>query len=384
MTRIAALILAATLLAAPAMARTKLVTLPDRAKLVLNLENPNHSLLYEEREVTLQKGTNHIDFSWQGVSIDPASIRLAVLSNPGEGDNATKIISVAFPPNENALTWQLYSPEARTERIRVSYLMFGIGRSISYEAVVNDKETEAVFQQYFQLSNQSGENMDDAAIRIAQAEDWIRSVDSGEVRKFLAYKNPSLPIEKVFVVRPAPMQSRGEDGEPIAMVYEFANAPANGLGKFDLAYGKTRFFAHRDDGGIFTGEDWLANTPVGEKAELKLGTVKDVLLKKRIDSDTLEPVKRNDAGRVVISNRKVALRYEIENFKDKPSKVRVIEQLPPDAKLDKITAPGVTVVQKSATEAEITIDLEPRPTDPKAKVPVKEVAVSYTIPNVLN
>src|SRR5690606_17704646 len=108
-TLVTAMLFASGLLlaAAPASARTKLVTLPDRAELVVNLEHPSQSLLYEERDVTLQRGTNHIDFSWQAVSIDSGSIRLEVMSNPGDGPEATKIISVAFPPNESALTWEL-------------------------------------------------------------------------------------------------------------------------------------------------------------------------------------------------------------------------------------------------------------------------------------
>ena len=100
---------------APAAARTKLVTLPERATLVVNLQNPSYSMLYEEREITLQTGNNDVDFSWQGVAIDPASIHLTILSNPGDTATSTKLVNLSMPPGEDALTWNLYSPEARTE-----------------------------------------------------------------------------------------------------------------------------------------------------------------------------------------------------------------------------------------------------------------------------
>ena len=63
-------------------ARIKLVALPERAATVIRLDNPNATLIEEERVLTLQKGINKVDFSWKGVSIDADSIRLAVLDHP--------------------------------------------------------------------------------------------------------------------------------------------------------------------------------------------------------------------------------------------------------------------------------------------------------------
>ncbi len=368
-----------------ALARTKLVTLPDRAKLVVNLENPNYSLLYEERDITLQKGTNYVDFSWQGVSIDKNSIQLSLMSHPGDGPEATKMISVAFPPNEAALTWQLYSPEARTETIRVSYLLYGVNREQSYEFTVNAAETQATFQQYFQMRNESGEDMDDAAIRIAQAEDWNRSVDSGETRRFLSFENRALPITKLYITKPQPYSNRGEDGEIISMVYEIENNETNGLGKFKLDSGKARIYSEDPDGStIFIGEDYLAETAAGEKAQLSLGTVKDVVLKRRIMSDTQENRRYNSSKRVVLYDRVVHVRYEIENFKDKQATVRVVETLPVDAELVEIDNKNVTTERKSGQELEINITLDPRPADAKEEVPVREINMIYKVRDVVN
>ncbi len=48
-------------------ARIKLVALPERAATVIRLDNPNATLIEEERVLTLQKGLNKVDFSWKGV-----------------------------------------------------------------------------------------------------------------------------------------------------------------------------------------------------------------------------------------------------------------------------------------------------------------------------
>ncbi|MCK4960402.1 MAG: hypothetical protein KAT00_13405, partial [Planctomycetes bacterium] len=62
--------------AGAAQARIKLVALPERAATVIRLDNPNSTLIEEERVLTLQEGLNKVDFSWKGVSIDADSIRL--------------------------------------------------------------------------------------------------------------------------------------------------------------------------------------------------------------------------------------------------------------------------------------------------------------------
>lgn len=370
--------------AAPAAARTKLVTLPERATLVVNLQNPSYSMLYEEREITLQPGNNDVDFSWQGVAIDPASIHLTLLSHPGDGPTATKLVNLSMPPGEDALTWNLYSPEARAENIRVSYLLSGLTRETSYEFTVNAEETEARLQQYFKLGNGSGEDLEDAQLRIAQASDWTRSVKAGETRRFLSADIATLPLQKLYIARPSPFSTRGEDGEEIALVYEFKNDKAASLGDFLLEYGKARLFSVDPDGStLFLGEDMMPATAVGERVELALGTVKDVVLKRRIQADKRENERKDKWQNTVLYDRVVHVRYEIENFKDKGSSVRVIEQLPADAVLVEAEIDGVKATRKSGNELWLDVDLAARPEDPKTKVPVREVNLIYRVPNIL-
>ena len=372
-------------LAAPSFARTKLVTLPGRDVMVVNMEHPTHSLLMEERDITLQEGTNFVDFSWQGVNIDSNSILLELLSNPGDEPESTKIVSVAFPPNEQALTWQLFTPESRTERIRVSYLLYGVNRNNTYEMVVDAEETEARLQHYFEVRNQSGEDFEDASFRVTMADDWERSIESGEVRRFLAENVSGLPVRKVFETSPRPFSNRGEEGEVISLIYEFDNDRASSLGEYKLPAGKTRVFAEDPDGStLFIGEDVLEETPVGEESDIRLGTVRDILLKRRIVSDRQENQRRNDNRRVVLHDRVVEVRYESENFKEDAATVRIVEQLDSAAEIVRIDSQGVTTERVSATELEIVVDLEARPTGEGEEVPVREVTFIYRVPDIIS
>src|SRR5437667_6441612 len=99
-----------------AQARIKLVALPERARVVVSLNNPDATLVEEERLITLQKGVNKVDFSWRGVNIDATSIQARMLTHPA----AVLVLNTSYPPNENALIWEISSPDAQEERVRIS------------------------------------------------------------------------------------------------------------------------------------------------------------------------------------------------------------------------------------------------------------------------
>src|SRR3954452_9498942 len=79
-------------------ARVKLVALPERARVVVSLNNPEATLVEEERLITLQKGVNKVDFSWRGVNIDPTSIQVRMLTHA----DTVIVLNTSHPPNENA------------------------------------------------------------------------------------------------------------------------------------------------------------------------------------------------------------------------------------------------------------------------------------------
>src|ERR1051326_7189803 len=103
-------------LATSLQARVKLVALPERARVVVSLDNPVATLVEEERLITLQKGVNKVDFSWRGVNIDASSIQVRMLSHA----DTVSVLNTSYPPNENALIWEINSPAAQEERVRIS------------------------------------------------------------------------------------------------------------------------------------------------------------------------------------------------------------------------------------------------------------------------
>src|SRR3954468_10069640 len=160
-----------------AQARIKLVALPERARVVVSLNNPDGTLVEEERLITLQKGVNKVDFSWRGVNIDATSIQVRML---GHADTVL-VLNTSYPPNENALIWEISSPAAQEEKVRISYLLSGLSREVTYKAVAEPNEKALTFRNYLRLRNDSGEDLSNAEVSIGYGNDFKKSIENGEV-----------------------------------------------------------------------------------------------------------------------------------------------------------------------------------------------------------
>src|ERR1700679_1869117 len=91
-------------LPAIAQARIKLITLPVRERVEIQLDHETATLVEEERIVPLVKGENQVDFSWANTQIDPNTIVFRVIGPAGDAKNLdAKVLSVSYPPAEAAL-----------------------------------------------------------------------------------------------------------------------------------------------------------------------------------------------------------------------------------------------------------------------------------------
>ena len=89
-----------------------------------------------------------------------------------------------------------------------------------------------------------------------------------------------------------------------------------------LQYGKVRIFQEDSHGGTaFLGEDWGKFTPLDDEMRLSVGTAQDVVVKRTIDKNEQKRVAGN------LYNREVVVKYEIENFKDKPVTLDISENI---------------------------------------------------------
>jgi len=358
-------------------ARIKLVALPERAATVIRLDNPRATLIEEERVLTLQKGLNKVDFSWKGVSIDADSIRLRTLDHP---DKVT-LLSVSYPPNEAALVWDISSDSDYAETVRISYLLSNIDRLITYKAVADKAETFVDLKSYLVLRNFSGEDFDKARVLLDYGDAFEQGIDHEETKQMLFLEPVKVPITKVWTFDAARLPWDPEKLENknvgIPVSYRIVNDAKSGLGQFALWGGKARLF--QDDGHestIFLGEDVTGLVPVGEKTELYIGDSRDIVVTQRKMADTRINIRRNKKNQIILFDTDEQITAKIENFKDGPAVLTMIQHIPGQWDMDKC---NMKYEKKDANTLEFEIKLPARTESGPA---VKELKMHYHRRNI--
>ncbi len=308
--------------------RIKLVALPERAATVIRLDNPQATLIEEERVLTLQQGVNKVDFSWKAVFIDVDSIRLEPL------DHADKVtlLNVSYPPEEAALVWEIASGSDYAERVRISYLLSNIDRLITYKAIADKAETQVDLKSHLVLRNFSGEDFDMARVLLDYGEAFEQGINHEETKQLLFLEKAKVPIRKIWTWDAAALPWDPEKLENqnigIPVSYEITNDGKSGLGEFALWGGKARLF--QDDGHestIFLGEDVTGQTPVGEKMELYIGDSRDIVVTQRKMKDERINLRKNNSGDVILFDTDEVITAKIENFKDSGAPLTMIQRI---------------------------------------------------------
>ena len=356
----------------------KLVALPERAATVIRLDNPQFTLIEEERTLTLQQGLNKVDFSWQGVSIDEDSIRLTVLGHP---DQVT-LLNVSYPPGGQSLWWEISSAEAWEEKVRISYLLGNIDRLITYKAVADKQETTVDLKSYIILRNFSGEDFEKAHVLLDYGEAFEQGIKHEETKQLLFLNKDKVPITKVWTFDARTLEWDPENvpdknvGIPVS--YRITNIAQNMLGEFALWPGKARLF--QDDGHgstIFLGEDNAALIPVGEKMELYIGDSRDIVVTQRVMSQR-DFNTRPEPAKKILWDRDVVIEAKIENFKDKPAVLTMIQAIPGEWKMIEC---NMKYEKKDANTLTFEIELPARSEDEPA---VRTLNMHYQQLNIRN
>ena len=362
---------------AAAEARIKLVALPERAATVIRLDNPQATLIEEERVLTLQKGVNKVDFSWRGVSIDMDSIRLEPLDHPDK----VVLLSVSYPPNEAALVWDISCDGDFAERVRISYLLSNIDRLVTYKAIADKGETFVDLKSYLVLRNFSGEDFDKARVLLNYGEAFEQGIAHEETKQMLFLEGGKVPITKVWTWDasrlPWDPSRLNNQNVGVPVVYRIVNDEKSSLGKFAMWGGKARIF--QDDGRgstIFLGEDNTGLVPVGEKMELYIGDSRDIVVTQKKMKDQQINIKRNKDNNIVMYDTDEEITAKIENFKDSPAVLTMIQYIPGEWEMVRC---NLKYEKKDSSTLRFEITLPARKGD---KPSVTELKMSYNRKNV--
>ena len=155
----------AAIIAAPAVARNvDLATVPPRDSVQLTIYNSEDlTLVRETRSLTLRKGLNRIQYSWANTLIDPTSVEIRPLEKEGQ----IEVLDTTYPGDKpQHCIWNIKSDLEGQVRFLVTYFTSGLSWSADYVLITNQAESEMSFDGYVQIYNNSGEEYENAQVRL--------------------------------------------------------------------------------------------------------------------------------------------------------------------------------------------------------------------------
>ena len=141
-----------------------LVTLPKREGVQLTIYNTEDlTLVKETRFITLKKGNNKLQFSWANTLIDPTSVEFRPLEHADEIEVADTVFPGQKPQH---LVWNIESKFEGQVRVEVTYFTSGLTWRMDYTSVCDPGETKMQFRGYVRVFNNSGEEYENAQVRL--------------------------------------------------------------------------------------------------------------------------------------------------------------------------------------------------------------------------
>ncbi|MFO0829550.1 MAG: hypothetical protein U0572_15535 [Phycisphaerales bacterium] len=162
MMRGCALLLAVALSSAAFGQNIDVSTLPPRDAVQLTIYNSEDlTLVRESRHVTVRKGSNELQFSWANTLIDPTSVELELRTK------GLELLDTRYPHDRpQALYWTVTSDRDGDAEVEISYFTSGVSWSADYVGVAEGDESSMRFDGYVTVTNGSGEDYEDAQIRM--------------------------------------------------------------------------------------------------------------------------------------------------------------------------------------------------------------------------
>jgi len=164
MKRIILILLIILIVTCNAQAKVDLVTLPTRDTVQLTIYNSaDMTLVRESRALTLKEGKNKLQFSWANTLIDPTSLEMLPRANADKID----IADLTYPPRvRNLGLWNIDSRVSGKNPVEITYLTSGLSWRAFYMGTLTENEKTMRLQGYVRVTNNSGEDYENAQTRL--------------------------------------------------------------------------------------------------------------------------------------------------------------------------------------------------------------------------
>ena len=175
-----------------AQAKIDLVTLPSRDTVQLTIYNSaDMTLVRESRALTLKDGENKLQFSWANTLIDPTSLEML----PKASADKIDIADLTYPPRvRNLGLWNIESGVSGKVPVEITYLTSGLSWRAFYMGTLTEDEKTMRLQGYVRVTNNSGEDYENAQTRFIVGKVHILDQIAQLARRQYPYGKPGRPI----------------------------------------------------------------------------------------------------------------------------------------------------------------------------------------------
>ena len=188
---------------------------------------------------------NPLQFSWANTLIDPSSVELKFLTHPDKLD----VLDTTFPHSKpQMLYWNVKSDFDGEATIQITYFTSGITWSADYVCIADKDETKMGFEGFVRVFNHSGEEYEDAQIRLV-----VGTINLVEKIAQLAHMSMS-EVETLTADKKAEFRQRAA-GE--MFFDELADVPAQtGKEKQIIKEGLSEYFIYTVEGTETIANGW--------------------------------------------------------------------------------------------------------------------------------
>ncbi|MHC4458031.1 MAG: DUF4139 domain-containing protein [Planctomycetota bacterium] len=209
MKRIIVVLMIIIAVASTSEAKVDLVTLPWRDTVQLTIYNSaDMTLVRESRALTLKEGQNKLQFSWANTLIDPTSLEMLPKANADKID----IADLTYPPRvRNLGLWNINSGVSGNVPVEISYLTSGLSWRAFYMGTLTENEKTMRLQGYVRVTNNSGEDYENAQTRLIVGKVHILDQIAELARRQYPYGRPGEIIPTLGVpIRRLAEEARAE------------------------------------------------------------------------------------------------------------------------------------------------------------------------------
>jgi len=243
-------------------AKIDLVTLPERDTVQLTIYNSaDLTLVRESRMLTLKEGLNQLQFSWENTLIDPTSLEMLPKTQAGQVD----ISSLTFPPRANNLgIFKIDSRISGKAPVEITYLTSGLSWRAFYIGTLSTDETSMRLEGYVRVSNNSGEDYDNAQTRLIVGQIHLLDEIAMLARRQYPYGQPEPePVLRDDVGEGGRVRQIFEKAAPDIMMPDMAMEPKE-ITKESLS----EYFLYTIEGKESIPDQWAKRLPSFDVSEI--------------------------------------------------------------------------------------------------------------------